>query len=296
MVFCVLEKLINSLHNKLIMQSKIALVVSEADVASCLILKKLEELCSAKTGKPSPEWAQLYKFKEDIIHVDLSRVAEQNCVFLSRHKSEAGTKSLTVHHLGNFGKEAPVGGVPEKLCGCLPQLEAAYLRALAKKNEETALVNEGFVVSLEATHHGPYHSEKNCLFIELGSSEKEWSNEKAAQILAETVLEETPNLISVNSQNKNGNKDVVVVGFGGGHYAPDFTKLVLRQPYAFGHICAKYALEYLNESTFNQMIEKSGAKEIVLDWKGLKDGKEKVMTFSEKSGLPIKRVQDLLGY
>jgi len=263
---------------------KFAIVVSEQDPASLNILEKINAI-------GFPEWGALYKFKEDIINFDFNKVAEEKVICLSRHKSEAGTKSLTIHHLGNFGPDASVGGEPKKLCGTLPQIGANYLRALAKKNEESGLVKDGFVVCMEVTHHGPF-SEKSCLFIEIGSSEKDWDNELAGNIIAETILEET-----LKSDGRVvGKKDKVVIGLGGGHYAPDFTKLVLRQPYAFGHICPKYALDNLNEDTFAQMISKSGAEEIVLDWKGLKEWKDKVTELCKKTSLPVVRVQNLLGY
>ena len=258
---------------------KIALVVSEQDAASMLILKKINEM-------GFPEWAELYSFKEDIIHVDTSKIKESRIVFLSRHKSAAGTKSLTAHHLGNFGK-AEFGGENGKLGGTLPLLCANYLRALNKKNESLGLAAQGFIACLEVTHHGPL-DERGAVFIEVGGTEEEWKNETAAKAIAETVIEETKRTFVEPA------KDTIVIGIGGGHYAPDFTKLVLRQHYAFGHICPKYALEHLNEGLLKQMIEKSGAKEIILDWKGLKEHKDKVVKLCEAAGIPVKRVQNLL--
>jgi len=262
---------------------KIALVVSEADPASLLILKKINEI-----GFPS--WAQEYSFKEDMIHVDPSKIKENRVIFLSRHKSAAGTKSLTVHFLGNFSK-AELGGEEGKLSGVLPQVEANYLRALEKKTKSSGLAGQSFSVCLEVTHHGPL-TDKGCVFIEIGSSEADWGNELAGRIIAETVIEETFKEGGFSPEKK----DTVVIGIGGGHYAPDFTKLILRQAYAFGHICPQYALEHLNEDLLKQMIEKSGASEIVLDWKGLKTNKEKVVKLCEATGLPVKRVQNLLGH
>lgn len=258
---------------------KVALVVSEQDIAGQLMLKKINEI-------GFPAWAVLYSFKEDIIHVDPSVIKEDKVVFLSRHSSAAGTKSLTVHSIGNFDKAA-YGGKDKKLSGTSPFLCANYLRALDRKNESSGLIEQGFITCLEVTHHGPF-MEKGALFIEVGGTENEWTNELAVKIIAETVIEET-----IRSFGED-QKDTVVIGIGGGHYAPDFTKLTLRQPYAFGHVCPKYALEYLDGDLLEQMIEKSGAKEIVLDWKGLKEHKEKVARLCEASGLPVKRVQNLL--
>jgi D-aminoacyl-tRNA deacylase len=149
------------------------------------------------------------------------------------------------------------------------------------------LAGRGFIACFEVTHHGPT-DDRGAVFIEVGGTEDEWKNETAAKAIAETVVEETERTFIEPA------KDTVAIGIGGGHYAPDFTKLTLRQPYAFGHICPKYALGHLNENLLKQMIVKSGAKEIVLDWKGLKEHKDKVVKLCEASGLPVKRVQNLL--
>jgi D-aminoacyl-tRNA deacylase len=256
-------------------QEKVALVYSFQDPAGVNIAAKIKE-----AGKP--EWAEFYEIDEDIVYAKVDKIKEDHIVFLSRHQSESGTKSLTTHMIGNFS-EAKFGGRGRELCGTLPRIGANYLRALNEKNKTSGLDKQGFVVTMEATHHGPF-TNKNCLFIEIGSSPADWKNELAAKVVAETVINET----------YKSNQDKIVIGLGGGHYAPDFTKLELRQKYSFGHICPKHMLENLNKALLTQMIVKSNAKEIVLDWKGLKEHKDRVLWLCEKSGLPSVRVQNLL--
>jgi D-aminoacyl-tRNA deacylase len=255
--------------------TKIALVYSLEDDAGVNIANQIKKL-------GVPNWAEFYEVNTDIIFADLRRVKEDTVVFLSKHKSEVGTKSLTVHMLGNFG-EAKFGGRARELSGTAPRIAANYLRALNEKNLTSGLTKQGFVVSLEVTHHGPL-SQKNCVFIELGSSPIDWKNESAAKVIAETVIEAT----------LKENKDKIVIGLGGGHYAPDFTKLCLRQNYAFGHICPRHQLENLSNDLVEQMLRKSGASEIILDWKGLKENKERVVWLCQKTKLPFERVQNLL--
>ena len=122
------------------------------------------------------------------------------------------------------------------------------------------------------------------MHIEIGSSEEEWKDEEQGRVIAETVIENT----------FKENNDKSVIGIGGGHYAPDFTKLALRKNYSFGHICPQYALEALDSNLVEQMISKTGAEEIILDWKGLKSWKQKVVSLCEESGLPFERVRRLL--
>jgi len=256
-------------------EEKIALVYSLQDPAGQLIFEKIK-------GIGLPSWAVPYAFEKDIIFAPVEKVKEKKVVFLSRHKSETGTKSLTVHMIGNFS-DAKFGGRSRELCGSLAWIGANYLRKLFEKNISSGLNKQGFVVSLEATHHGPF-TNKLCVFIELGSSPAEWKNELGARVIAETVIESTLKRFP----------DKIVIGLGGGHYAPDFSKLTLRKNFAFGHICPKHHLIDLNKELLRQMIAKSRASKIILDWKGLKEHKEKVIDLCKKSGLPFERVQNLL--
>ncbi|MGI6589242.1 MAG: D-aminoacyl-tRNA deacylase [Candidatus Iainarchaeum sp.] len=265
----------NEIKNNEKEEGKFALIYSYKDPAGKNIAKKIQEI-------GIPKWATLYEVEEDIVYADLSKIKEDYLIFLSKHQSETGTKALTIHMIGNFG-EAKFGGRARELCGAMPRVGANYLRALNEKNQSEGLAKQGFVVTMEATHHGPY-TKKDCLFIEIGSSPKEWNNELAAKIVAEVVI----------TQTQKQNKDTIVVGLGGGHYTPEFTKLALRQKYAFGHICPKHNLENLNLDLLWEMIRKSGADEIVLDWKGLKENKAKIVELTKITKLKINRVQNLL--
>jgi D-aminoacyl-tRNA deacylase len=50
----------------------------------------------------------------------------------------------------------------------------------------------------------------------------------------------------------------VIIGVGGGHYAPRFTDLALERKVSVGHMAANYALDALNDDMIVQMSEKSG--------------------------------------
>jgi len=254
---------------------KLALVYSLADPAGCLIAKQIQ-----KIGVPA--WAEIYSFESDIVFINPAKIKEDKIIFLSRHQSEMGTKSLTVHMTGNFS-EAKFGGKARELSAALPKIGANYLRGLNTRCNSSDLSKQGFVVSIEVTHHGPLLN-KPCLFIELGSTPADWKNEDAANIIAQTIIEDT---------NKENN-DKIVIGLGGGHYAPDFTKLCLRQNYSFGHICPKHYLSELSVDLIWVMIRKSGADSIVLDWKGLKENKEKILRLCEITKLKVEKVQNLL--
>ncbi len=252
---------------------KIAIVCALKDEASVSIAQALKEI-------GLPKWANYYEFDIDTIALQLEKVAEQKIIVVSKHQSVAGTTSLTSHSIGNFGN-ADYGGTPKKLVGSLPKIQSNYVRWFEK---EAKRGHAHFSVCLEVTHHGPFVEGKNVCFIELGSSLKEWNNREYARMVAENVVETT----------LKENNDKICIGLGGGHYAPDFTKLVLRKEFSFGHICPHYNLDNLNEDTLAQMIDYTKAEMIVIDWKGLKGNKEKIISLCEKSGLPFERVQRLL--
>lgn len=253
---------------------KMAIVCALKDEASVSIAKALKEM-------GLPKWANYYEFDVDTIFVPLESVAEEDIIVLSKHQSVAGTTSLTAHSIGNFGA-ADFGGIPKKLVGCLPKIQSNYVRWFIQEAKKRG--HNNFSVCLEATHHGPFVGEKNVCFIELGSSLKEWNNKSYAIMVAENIVEST----------LKENNDKICIGIGGSHYTPDFTKLVLRKEFSFGHICPQYNLENLNEDTLEQMIRHSKAEMIVIDWKGLKGNKEKVISLCEKSSLPFERVQRMI--
>ncbi len=177
-------------------------------------------------------------------------------IFATKHESAAGKPALSVHFPGNFGK-AELGGKENTLCKTDASLEKAFYLKLKELYQGE--------VTLEVTHHGPY-LEKPCIFIEIGSSEKEWVNEEYGKIIAKTISEVT----------KEYKKCKTLVGIGGGHYSITFGKVLERTEYAVAHICPKYQLENLNEDLVKQMFTSEKVEFAVVDWKGLGQFKEKV--------------------
>jgi len=219
----------------------------------------------------------------DTLHVFADNVAplETDCfVFISSHKSAAGKPTLTAHPVGNWGK-AELGGKPKTLVSTRPWLLKNFLQLLKQKRDS---MNLDYEVSLEVTHHGPF-LEKPTLFIEIGSSEKQWSDEKAALAVAESVMEGI----------KQGQQSGLIncIGLGGQHYPHEFTKLELFFDYAFGHMCPKHALENLDLGLLQQAIKLSNAEKIVLDWKGLGQEKARIQELASETGLDVLRAKAL---
>jgi D-aminoacyl-tRNA deacylase len=208
-------------------------------------------------------------------------VAPEICVVASRHRSEAGQPSLTAHPTGNFA-EAKFGGSSM----ALQQTNAMYLRKaillLRRKKAELGLEYE---VTREVTHHGPTSLPFPLLFVEVGSSEAQWSDQRPCSAVADVIYE----ILSVTSDVKPS-----LIGFGGPHYAPNFAPL--EESYALGHIMPKHAADYITEEMVLEMIAKTTpAPEVAaIDWKGLRgEEKDRLTKILDKIGLRWVKTADL---
>ncbi len=204
-------------------------------------------------------------------------VVPELIVFASRHSSKAKMPALTTHVTGNWDK-ALYGGKDKSLAVAHP---VAMKLALLKLNELNDL---GWTVCYEATHHGPSELDVPSLFIEIGSSEEEWTNEHAGEILAETIV-----YILENADKKHDFKPAL--GIGGGHYAPKQTKRALESELAFGHILPKYA-QPVGEDMLVKAIERTfgNVEAIYVDWKGTKgDMRKTARDLAEKLELELIR-------
>lgn len=206
-------------------------------------------------------------------------------VVFSRHRSEAGRKSLTVHHPGNPTMDAPLGGEPGVLATSYPALAKLLLSSLARAAEETGL-SETHEVTLEATHHGPTRPRKAIVFVELGSVENDWKNPRGWETLAiavKTALDELA----------RGVECIPAAGFGGGHYPVKHTKMQLGDPrICIGHVIPKYAFQQgLARDAVRQAIVKSyprPAELAVLEKKSLKAAHRRIVEGeAEKLGVEV---------
>jgi D-tyrosyl-tRNA(Tyr) deacylase len=184
-------------------------------------------------------------------------------VFASRHRSQSGKATLTVHPIGNYGS-ADYGGKPATLVPSAPREMTFALSRL--RHHGAGLPYE---ISYEATHHGPSLSTPT-FYIEIGSDETKWPDPKAAEAIAKTILE--------LNDFKNGAGIAVgapappiAVGIGGGHYAPRHTDAALAGLASFGHIVPNHALEEEPERRLEMALEKTlGAETVYFHRKAMK--------------------------
>jgi D-aminoacyl-tRNA deacylase len=201
-------------------------------------------------------------------------------IFISRHSSESGTPTLSVHTPGNLGN-AELGGLPRKVSVSPANAMRDALMSMMSLKLETQLQYD---VCYECTHHGPSLNVP-AMFAELGSSPKQWSDLKAAKAVANAVM----NVIA----NFGKSSAKAVLGIGGPHYNAKFTKIALKSEIAFGHIIPKYALSYVDAEVLKQCVDKTLEKieYAFLDWKGIKgEDKPKVIEMLYWIGLPFEKI------
>ena len=201
-------------------------------------------------------------------------------VFISRHSSASGKPTLSVHTPGNLGN-AELGGLPRKISVSPATAMRDALKALLHYKEELSLDYE---VSYECTHHGPSLNVP-AMFVELGSSETQWSDSKAAMAVANSAMSAIVNF------SKSANS--AALGIGGTHYNQKFTRMALAGEAVFGHMIPKYAVSIIDSEILSQCIEKTLEKVslAILDWKGIRSqDKPKLLSALQDVGLPFKKV------
>ncbi|MBI2658013.1 hypothetical protein HYX08_04955 [Candidatus Woesearchaeota archaeon] len=225
---------------------------------------------------------RLYLINDELIFSERidKKIDADAFVFASKHRSKENTKSFAVHAIGNWGNP-DFGGQEKKLCPS----SAVLLKNLFLELNNTAK-DYGYELTMEATHHGPY-TEKPAVFVEVGSTEAEWSDAENGKIIAKTIM---------NGLKNENQSYKIAVGIGGPHYCNNFNKLALRTDIAFSHICPKYHLDKLDEDLVKQAIEKTKEKLdfVVLDWKGLGAEKQRIVDMLKSMNLEYKRTDQIL--
>ena len=200
-------------------------------------------------------------------------------IFLSQHKSQKGIPTLTCHCTGNYGGNQ-YGGNPRQLAIAFPYLQKQYLRTVVTLR---ALI-PGYEIVIESSHHGPTSLKKPVLFIEIGSTENQWTDRNSSALVCESLLKVIDNSL--------GSCEKVAIGLGGTHYPMKFNKLLLESEYGLAAVAAKHNLESIDKDMLDQMITKSLEKvtHIIVDWKGLGREKNRIMELIASTGLDILRV------
>jgi len=269
----------------------ILIVASKKDIAAVNIASHLltthnfEE--SSETFKGNPIYIRKMKEEVKLVFIETPAIEAQFItkyfkpnlvIFISRHKSASGIPTLSTHVPGNLGP-AEMGGLPRKVSIAPASAMKEALIELARSREEMKLEYD---VSYECTHHGP-SLDVPTIFVELGSSIKQWKDQRAAEAVARAAI------AAADSKKIYP----AALGIGGLHYNRKFTKVALSSDLAFGHMIPKYAVHLLDSQILKQCIERTvePIQKIILDWKGIKGSeKPKLMKLLEETGLNVEKI------
>lgn len=270
-------------------ETKVTIVCSTQDRASQNIknslfdIRKWQSICSGAYSVFEYKDFRIVELNESLIHQDSldKRLITWGfpanlLIFASKHKSKDGRAILTVHSTGNVN-EAKFGGLEKRLAVAAPQAVRSLLRSLKMLAE-----NEEYEVSLECTHHGPSDIDIPSVFIEIGSNEAQWLDEVPARMIANAIM-----LLKDDDSP-------VAVGFGGTHYAPRQTALILSTDITFGHIFPSHTLDMLDGSMVRQAFIKSRADFAYFDRKSMKgEQREKLRNMVESIGFEVLKESDI---
>ena len=184
-----------------------------------------------------------------------------------------------MHTTGNFTDKPSLGGRPKEVGGVNPDLQKNYLIALNKRKDEI----KDYQLTIEATHHGPTSLKRPVLFVELGSSEKNWGDERAGKVIGDALIE---------ALTQGRSWDRVAIAFGGPHYPAKFNKLLLESDVALSSVVAKHSLDGVDSEMFGQMIQKTSKfpRFVAIDWKGMGPHREKLLGFAGQFALEVIRL------
>ncbi|MFB6196686.1 MAG: D-aminoacyl-tRNA deacylase, partial [Halobacteriaceae archaeon] len=233
--------------------SRIGIVISREDIASLTIKDALLERVDWEEGDDCLRYDRFELRTFDRLHLHLNEVAlEFNdpdlLIFASRHSGDSGALCST-HFTGNFGT-ADFGGRPMELAKPAPRAVKRVLNQLER------IAPAEYDVSMECTHHGPSNVGCPSFFVELGSDETRWSDERAATSIARSILELDNELVDTNK---------VVTVFGDGHYAPRSTRIVTETDWSVGHVAADWATGDMTDKMIQAAFDKSNTERAVVE-------------------------------
>ena len=256
---------------------KIALISSATDPAGRNIHRHIHTLLDAGTyTRPGREYQHIVVDGRLIFEDGIDRSLDADLIiFLSRHASVNPVPVLTVHVTGNFSG-AELGGVQGSLAPAAPTWMHAVLRNLELHRPT------GYSAMYEVTHHGPTEISTPSFFVEIGSTDHEWTDERAGDSVARSVLMADPS------------STIPLIGFGGTHYAKRETEIALASQGAFGHIAHTREVTGLTPAMVSLMTGRTGAVGAYIDRNAL-DGKTiaGIETMVKSAGIPCLRGQEI---
>lgn len=274
------------------MYKKFLIVASKLDKAGTNITTQLSQFRKnplASALQQSGAGFDFYLVDKEIIYtenLDLEKISKYDfIIFASKHKSEKNMKAITIHTVGNW-REAKFGGERGKASKTSAVFIKQLFENLHSNCEKSGI--KGYDITMEATHHGPL-IEKPCVFVEIGSTETEYSDRRVGFVVAKTILE-TMEKFRENPYNE------IALALGGGHYCANFNKIQKESNVAISHIIPSYAVP-ITEEMIKEAIEKTEEELdfVLIDWKGIEspEEKQKIVGILDKNYIQWKKASDV---
>ena len=164
---------------------------------------------------------------------------------LSKHASASEVPALTLHAIGvpgetPHGESARSGGIKGQAVP--PSTRFGDMFRTMRKIAIEASLDKEYDITLEATHHGPL-LDSPALYLEIGSNEERWADSRAARVWAQTISICLGMSEDTQQREWPGDGDVMI-GLGGGHYAPRHKAIISETEVWVGHILANYAIVF----------------------------------------------------
>ncbi len=164
---------------------------------------------------------------------------------LSKHASASEVPALTLHAIGvpgetPHGERGRSGGVKGKAVP--PSTKFGDMFRIMRKIAIEASLDKEYDITLEATHHGPL-LDSPTLYLEIGSNEERWTDLRAARVWAQAISICLGMSEDAQQREWPGEGDVMI-GLGGGHYAPRHKAIISETEVWVGHILANYAIVF----------------------------------------------------
>jgi len=258
------------------------IVIAKANTASVnigkVLKKKYQDIPDSKVFEIPDNVLDLDKYEKEF-----QKLKPELIIVASSHRSEAGIPMLNCHAPGNWSS-ADLGGRTKTL-SIAPALYIREGILEFKKLKEMRKELSSYEIGMEVTHHSPT-LDFPVMFVEVGSSEKQWSDMKACEAAADVINK----LCTDITPEEHDQKPLVAFGFGGGHYCPRFNQKL--DEFAFGHICPKHQADNLDEEMILQAYNKTIPTPdfAAIEWKGLTGPqKKKITDILDKNSIPWKK-------
>jgi D-aminoacyl-tRNA deacylase len=261
------------------MRNEVAVVCSRSDPASINVADQLMRLESWEDhggySSSGPFRLVVHSERQTALKGLDSTLARlglspQMVVFPCRHESKERLPWFGGHFTGKLDEGH------RELSAAAPWGLRSFLWNIKK------LAPAGYRVSAEATHHGPTDMQTPSFFAEIGSSEQQWSDPDAGEVVARAILGLDPIELPV------------FLGFGGGHYVQRQTELIYQTEISFGHLFSSYQLGSLDSELVDEARRKSCANYAYVDLKSLRsEEKNMVRAILDELAIPLMKGKEI---